>query len=104
MNWSGGKDSALCLHRSLSSRQYQITNLLTSVNSAHNRFSMHGVRRNLLEAQAAAIGIPLQTIELPEQPGMTEYEEQMMLKVGQLKNAGCTQAIFGDIFLADLRR
>jgi len=64
---------------------------------------MHGVRRSLLEAQAKMIGIPLQTIELPEQPGMNEYEQQMMQKVNELKQSGCTHAIFGDIFLEDLR-
>jgi uncharacterized protein (TIGR00290 family) len=104
MNWSGGKDSALCLYKSLLSKEYNITYLLTSVNAVHNRISMHGVRRSLLEAQAKAIGIPLITIELPEQPGMEEYEQQMMSKVNELKQSGCTHAIFGDIFLEDLRK
>jgi uncharacterized protein (TIGR00290 family) len=104
MNWSGGKDSAFCLYKSLQSKQYDIRNLLTSVNAVHNRISMHGVRRSLLEVQAKAIGIPLLTVELPEQPGMDEYEEQMMNKVNQVKQSGCTHAIFGDIFLEDLRK
>jgi uncharacterized protein (TIGR00290 family) len=104
MNWSGGKDSALCLYQSLQSKKYHITHLLTSVNAAHDRISMHGVRRSLLNAQADAIGIPLQTIELPEQPDMAEYEQNMMDKVSELKNSGCTHAIFGDIFLEDLRK
>lgn len=103
MNWSGGKDSALCLYKILQSGRYNITQLLTSVNAAHDRISMHGVRRSLLQAQAETMGIPLQTIELPEQPGMAEYEESMMNKVLQLKQAGCTHAAFGDIFLEDLK-
>ncbi len=103
MNWSGGKDSALCLYKALLGELYNITHLLTSVNAVHDRISMHGVRRSLLQAQAAAIGIPLQTIELPEQPGMAEYEENMFSKVRQLKQEGCTHAVFGDIFLEDLR-
>jgi len=104
MNWSGGKDSALCLHKSLQSKKYFVKHLLTSVNSVHNRISMHGVRRGLLEAQAKSIGIPLSTIELPEQPGMEEYERQMSDKVTELKKSGCTHAIFGDIFLEDLKK
>lgn len=102
-NWSGGKDSALALYKILQQGQYKIDHLLTSVNAAHNRVSMHGVRRELLQAQAKSIGIPLTTIELPEQPGMSEYENAMLQKVAELKNAGCTQAIFGDIFLEDLK-
>jgi uncharacterized protein (TIGR00290 family) len=104
MNWSGGKDSALCLHRVLHDNRYAVDCLLTSVNAAHNRISMHGVRRALLERQAEAIGLPLETIELPEQPGMQEYEETMMAKVSQLKSRYCTHAIFGDIFLEDLKK
>lgn len=103
MNWSGGKDSALCLYKALQAEQYNITQLLTSVNAAHNRISMHGVRRELLVKQAEAIGLPLETIELPEQPAMPEYEQAMLNKVRQLKQYGCTHAIFGDIFLEDLR-
>lgn len=104
MNWSGGKDSSLCLHRILQDDRYRVDCLLTSVNAAHNRISMHGVRRQLLEAQARAIGLPLQTIELPEQPGMADYEQAMQHKVGSLQTAGYTHAVFGDIFLEDLRQ
>lgn len=103
MNWSGGKDSSLCLHYIMRDKQYAVDCLLTSVNAVHNRVSMHGVRRELLEAQAQSIGLPLQTIELPEQPGMQEYEAAMMDKVSTLKKSGCDYSIFGDIFLEDLK-
>jgi uncharacterized protein (TIGR00290 family) len=65
---------------------------------------MHGVRRSLLEAQAGSIGMPLHTIELPEQPGMEEYDKAMRDKVLALKSDGYTHAVFGDIFLEDLRK
>jgi len=104
MNWSGGKDSSLTLHRVLEDPAYRVDSLLTSFNAAYDRVSMHGVRRQLLETQAASIGIPLQTIELPEQPDMPAYEQAMQEKVSSLKEKGCTHAIFGDIFLEDLRR
>jgi uncharacterized protein (TIGR00290 family) len=104
MNWSGGKDSSLCLHYIQQDKNYSVDCLLTSVNAVHNRISMHGVRRKLLIAQATAIGLPLQTIELPEQPGMKEYEEAMMNKVTTLKGDGYTHSVFGDIFLEDLKK
>lgn len=103
MNWSGGKDSSLCLHKILQDKRYTVDRLLTSVNAVHDRISMHGVRRALLNAQAASIGLPLQTIELPEQPGMAEYELAMMQEVNALQQAGYTHAVFGDIFLEDLK-
>jgi uncharacterized protein (TIGR00290 family) len=104
MNWSGGKDSSLCLYQALQSKKYNIEYLLTSVNKTHNRISMHGVRVSLLEKQAEAIGIPLKMIELPEMPGMDEYESEMEKKIEEIKFEGINDTIFGDIFLEDLKR
>ena len=104
MNWSGGKDSALALNRILEDPTYRVQGLLTSMNADTDRISMHDVRRQLLEAQAASIGIPLRTLELQQQPAMDAYEQAMWEKVTLLKAEGCTHAIFGDIFLEDLRR
>lgn len=104
MNWSGGKDSALALHKILQQQQYNVHCLLTSVNAAYNRISMHGVRRELLQVQAACIGLPLTTIELPEQPTMNEYEEVLQQKIKELQQQQYTHSIFGDIFLEDLKK
>jgi uncharacterized protein (TIGR00290 family) len=104
MSWSGGKDSALALHRILQGEEYQIDCLLTSINSDRHRISMHDVRRDVLEEQAASIGISLQTIELPEMPAAELYEQTMQRKIAALKDSGCTHAVFGDIFLEDLRQ
>lgn len=104
LNWSGGKDSALSLYRVLRDSRYTVEGLLTNVNAAHDRVSMHGVRRSLLQRQAASIGLPLQTIELPERPGMEAYEQAMLAKVMSLQEEGYRAAVFGDIFLEDLRQ
>lgn len=103
MNWSGGKDSALCLHRIKQDPNYHINALLTSVNAVHDRVSMHGVRRSLLQAQAESLNIPLHTLELPEMPGMAEYESVMRDQLNTFKAKGYTHSVFGDIFLQDLR-
>jgi uncharacterized protein (TIGR00290 family) len=103
-NWSTGKDSSLALHYLLQDDRYQIAQLLTSVNSHHNRISMHGLRRSLLEIQAKSIGIPLTTIELPEEPSMETYNSIMSNKMSELRAEGFTHTAFGDIFLEDLRK
>lgn len=103
-NWSGGKDSAFALWTVLQEKQYQVDYLLTSINAAYDRISMHGVRRSLLEKQVEGIGIPLTTIELPEQPSMEEYEAAMRERVEWLVDRGMEASIFGDIFLEDLRK
>lgn len=102
-NWSGGKDSAMALYAIQQAQSYNITQLLTSVNATHNRISMHGVRRSLLELQSAQIGLPLNTLDLPEQPTMQEYNALMEQKMLELKKSGHSHSVFGDIFLEDLK-
>ena len=103
MNWSGGKDSALCLYKAIQ-QGLCAEALVTNVNSVHDRISMHGVRNELLDQQAKAIGLPLSKTELPEEPGMQEYEKIMEQKISELKEQGFTHSMFGDIFLEDLKR
>lgn len=102
-NWSTGKDSALALHRVLQSGEYNVGWLLTTVNARYDRVSMHGVRTDLLEAQAASLGIPLVQVRLPDTPTMDAYECAMHETLGRLCDEGATVSIFGDIFLEDLR-
>lgn len=102
-HWSGGKDSAIALHRILQDPNYSIDCLLTTINRAHERITMHGVRRDLLEAQVAEMDIPLEILELPEQPEMDEYNRLLGNKMNELKKRDITHAIFGDIFLKDLK-
>jgi len=97
-HWSGGKDSSIALQRILQNPEYSIDCLLTTVNHAHDRITMHGVRRNLLEAQVAKMDIPLEILKLPEQPEMDEYNRLLENKMNELKERGITHAIFGDIF------
>ncbi len=103
MNWSGGKDSSLCLYKVLQSQAYKQLTLLTTVNAAFRRISMHGVRVELLEQQAASIGLPLQQIALPETVSMTEYSDTMRRVLLDFQQQGVTDSIFGDIFLEDLK-
>ncbi len=101
-SWSGGKDSAYCLHKVLSEGLFDVKYLLTTVNHNFKRVSMHGVREELLDAQADAIGIPLIKVWVKEGTN-DEYEQQMSEVLIRAKAQGIEHVIFGDIFLADLR-
>nr|WP_298995256.1 diphthine--ammonia ligase [uncultured Allomuricauda sp.] len=103
-NWSSGKDSALALHYLIQQGNTSIDRLLTTVNGHYNRVSMHGLRKDVLEAQAEAVEIPLDVLEVPESPSMEEYNSLMKNKVLELKSAGYTHTVFGDIFLEDLKK
>ena len=58
--WSGGKDSALALYKVIEEGRYEVVSLLTTFNEHFQRVSMHGVRLELLDRQAQAVGLPLQ--------------------------------------------
>jgi len=103
ISWSGGKDSALALHHALHDPAYHVTQLLTSVNAHYQRVSMHGVRLELLEAQAQRLGLPLHQLLLPEMPSMADYDQALLATLTDLRQQGIDTVLYGDIFLEDLR-
>ncbi len=103
-NWSGGKDSALALYHTLKNPDFEVSHLMTSVNSEADRISMHGVRRTMLEAQVAAIGLPLSLLSLPGEISMEDYDALMRKQMTRFIDQGITHSVFGDIFLEDLKQ
>ena len=59
LSWSGGKDSSMALYELRRSARYEVVALLTTVAGEFDRVSHHGVRVELLEQQAAAVGVAL---------------------------------------------
>lgn len=102
-NWSGGKDSALALHKVLQEKEYEVVSLVTTVNKAEGRSSMHGIPVSLLKKQAESIGLPLYMIDLSTNDGMVQYEEGMKQCVDHFTNQGVKHFIFGDICLHDVK-
>ena len=68
ISWSGGKDSAMALYELAGDSQFCVSALLTTVTRDYDRVSIHGVRRELLEAQAASLGDPLELVAFPNAP------------------------------------
>lgn len=101
--WSGGKDSAMALYLIQQQRDYEIVALVTTVTESYDRISMHGVRVELLEEQAARIGLPLEKVIISQRSSNAEYEAKMKKLLVRYKAQGVTHVIFGDIFLEDLK-
>jgi uncharacterized protein (TIGR00290 family) len=118
--WSGGKDSALALHHARATRpDLRIDRLVTCVSRAFDRVSMHGVRRRLVEEQAAALGLPVEFVVIPPAddptcptahatPGTSfppndVYSAAMLAALARLRADGVEAVVFGDIYLEDLR-
>jgi uncharacterized protein (TIGR00290 family) len=78
--------------------------LLTTTNQAFDRVAMHALRRELLEAQAAATGLPLHVVPLPWPCSNEQYEAIMTKAIAGFLADGFTHVAFGDLFLEDVRR
>jgi uncharacterized protein (TIGR00290 family) len=103
MSWSGGKDSALALQEIRRDARFDVRALLTTVTEGYDRISMHGVRRVLLEAQAAALGVPLHVVEIPQVCTNDDYARRMEAALRVHREQGVRDVVFGDIFLEDVR-
>jgi uncharacterized protein (TIGR00290 family) len=104
VSWSSGKDSAWMVHVLRRRGDVAIGALLTTVNASAQRVAMHGVRVDVLEAQAAAIGAPLWIVPIPYPCPNDVYERAMGEAVTRAVRDGFTHAAFGDLFLEDIRR
>ena len=102
-SWSGGKDSALAMYALQRAGEVEIMALLTTVSRTYDRISHHGVRRELLESQARALGYPLDIVYLSECCTNDEYEAKMRERMMHYRSRGVARVAFGDIFLEDLR-
>jgi diphthamide synthase (EF-2-diphthine--ammonia ligase) len=103
LSWSSGKDSAWALHVLRRQPELEVVGLLTTFNEAFDRVAMHAVRRELVEAQAAAAGLPLVPVLLPSPCTNEAYEERMKAALAEAKAAGTTHMAFGDLFPEDVR-
>ncbi len=103
LSWSGGKDSSLALWVMREELGNEPAALLTTVNEDFDRISIHGVRRELLHAQAAAVGLPLVEVGIPTECSDALYEERMGAALDVPPLAEVETFAFADLFLADIR-
>ena len=103
MSWSGGKDSCFALHDILRGHDYRVAALLTTVTRDYDRISIHGVRRELLERQAASLGLPLHQVSISKDASNEEYETRMGEALSVYYRQGINSIVFGDLFLEDIR-
>jgi uncharacterized protein (TIGR00290 family) len=102
LSWSGGKDSALALW-TMREEGTEPAALLTTINEDFGRISIHGVRRELLHAQAKAVGLPLVEVGIPTECSNELYEERMAAALDSPALADADTFAFADLFLADIR-
>ena len=91
ISWSGGKDSYLALHRSHSS--YDVVAMITMFNEDGTRSRSHGLRPEILRAQADRLGLPL----FARSGSWANYESEYQQAVRSVRSLDITHIIFGDI-------
>lgn len=102
LSWSGGKDAALA-YDCLLEQGEQVHSLLVTVDEGTDRVGMHGVPLALVEAQAAAIGVPLAVMRVPRFPSNVAYEAALAAALAPWKARGVTTVAYGDLFLEEVR-
>jgi uncharacterized protein (TIGR00290 family) len=103
LSWSSGKDSAWSLYVLRQRGEYEVAGLLTTFNEVTDRVAMHAVRRELVERQASAAGLPLWNVPLPWPCSNEQYESLMAETCAKAVATGIEGIAFGDLFLEDVR-
>ena len=103
--WSGGKDSALALAALRADPAWRVVGLVTTITREYDRISIHGVRRTVLDAQVAAVRLPLFEATIPAAASNAAYEAAFAeaLATARSRRPGLRHIAFGDLFLADVR-
>ena len=104
LSWSSGKDSAWALHVLRHDPGVELVGLLTTFNEAVDRVAMHAVRREIVNAQAAAADLPMWPVFIPSPCPNEIYEARMREAMTGAQAKGVTHVAFGDLFLEDVRR
>ena len=103
LSWSSGKDCAWALHDLLKQSEIEVIGLLTSFSRNSGAVAMHGTSRELVQAQADAVNLPLWEVDLPWPCSNIEYERLMGGAFAKAIESGITHLAFGDLFLEDVR-
>ena len=103
VSWSSGKDSSWALHAVRVQNEVEVVGILTTLTAEFARVSMHGVREDLLDAQATALRLPCRKVRLPWPCSNEVYEREMAAALQAAKTEGVTHVVFGDLFLQDIR-
>jgi uncharacterized protein (TIGR00290 family) len=102
-SWSSGKDSAFALEIALQEGA-NVIGLLCTVNLDADRVAMHAVRRELLQAQAERLRLPISTVDIPANCSHDRYASLMDQALERASFDGIKGMIFGDLFLEDVRQ
>ena len=105
LSWSGGKDAAWALYELQQRDDIEVVALLSTLTEGYERSSMQGVRREVLQAQAAAAAVPLLEAWIPQACDNAIYLQRMNAALAEAQRhwPGLSTIAFGDLLLQDIR-
>jgi uncharacterized protein (TIGR00290 family) len=98
ISWSGGKDSCAALMRVQTA--FDVVTMVTMVDENAARSRSHGLRPEVLDAQAERLRLP----RLVGRCTWESYDDAFSAVVEQLASNGITHIVFGDILFEEHRR
>jgi uncharacterized protein (TIGR00290 family) len=98
VSWSGGKDSCAALNRALAT--YDVVAMVTMFDETARRSRSHGLRPEVLDAQADRLGLQ----RVSGCASWQDYTAAFSHALEQVRAAGITHVIFGDILFEEHRR
>ncbi|TFJ82748.1 hypothetical protein NSK_005941 [Nannochloropsis salina CCMP1776] len=107
LSFSGGKDSSMALHVLRNDPNFHVVGIMVQVQKDNDRVSVHEVRRELLDAQVAALPSDLTVFHvcLPVMSTNCQYEGAIFDCFAEARQCFplLKYVAYGDIFLADVR-
>ena len=98
ISWSGGKDSCAALHRTRN--EYDVVCMITMFDEPAERSRSHGLRPEVLAAQADRLGLHAITGRCTWE----SYNAAFKTALEEAKRDGVTHVVFGDILFDEHRR
>ena len=101
--WSGGKESLMSLRELRRQKEFDVCGLVTTVSDSDQRVTTHGVSREAIEAQARALGLPIDIVTVPKGCCLHTYNDSLATAAAAKRDLGVSKIAFGDLYLDDLR-
>jgi uncharacterized protein (TIGR00290 family) len=105
LSWSGGKDAAWALHVLRRRGDVEVVGLVTTLTEGYDRIAMQGIRREILQAQSQACGLPVIEAWMPQRASNDIYRATFADALARARTRwpGLRDIAFGDLFLPDIR-
>jgi len=105
LSWSGGKDAAWTLHVLRQDAAIEVVGLVTTITEGYERVAMQGIRRDVLQAQAEAAGLPVIEARMPQRASNGVYERIFADSLAATRKLwpGLAHVAFGDLFLEQIK-